>query len=91
MARIGWIASLAGLALAGLAIAFAVKQASPTEPIEPGIMIVPGAPVAARPPAPRPLADPLPAPTEAEDWRDPPAPRDPNSPNYADLGVLPAI
>ena len=55
MARIGWIASLAGLALAGLAIAFAVTPAARTEPTEPRIMVVPSAAVAKSPPAPRPI------------------------------------
>jgi len=91
MTRAWWIIACAGLAFAGLAMALLTQPDASPAPSEPAIMILPGAPVATPRPAPLPTSTPSPAPEQSQDGRDPPVQRDPNSPNYADLGVLPAI
>jgi hypothetical protein len=91
MTRARWIAACAGLALAGWAVAILVQPDAPAPPQ--GVVVVPGAPVAAAQPAPPPAPAPSPTPALSpyQDGRDPPAPREANSPNYAELGVQPAI
>ena len=97
MKRTMLIGGVAGVALAGLAVAGRERPATPS-PTALSIAVVPGVStatphsgVASRFAMPTPRPTPSPSPGETVDSRDPPAHWAPGATNYAELGVLPPL